>query len=338
MANEQDIDIGFDGGDSVPLPESVPGSVKGSTNLNSVVPDISNQFDPTWTTDQFLHKLLDVQESSLIPWESFELPSRGIYYNWPDGLIQVRPMGQKAEKAMANQRLAQNGQNIDAMFSLCCRFPDDFEPTDLLLGDRAYLLFVIRGITHGNIHEFLATCPNEACGRQTNHTYDLNELHRTTRWADQSLGQEPFKIVLPYLSEATKREVWVTVRFLRARDTAYITARRRTKKQLVSPGHSVRNRNDAADPAKLDIDDLMDSNLERTITSVMGVESPNQIRSMISRLTSPDLAAIREFMREKSPGIDNTVAVTCPACEVESVIELPLTDSFFRPARPRESS
>ncbi len=182
------------------------------------------------------------------------------------------------------------------------------------------------------------TCGNPECESVTTHSYDLNELASTIVWAQESLGEEPFKIVLPYLSEATKREVWVGVRFLRAVDANNILAKRKTKRRMTARPGGVRTNNRYQEQRRTEpqqLDDSLTENLERLIVSVMGVQDPFTIRSFVSKLHAKDTATIREWLRDNTPGIDNTVTVTCPDCSNEFTVELPITESFFRPAKPR---
>lgn len=282
------------------------------------------------TNEQLLQSIIDAPTEKLIPWEDCHLPSKGIYYGWSDGVVQVRAMGQTAEKVLATQRLAQSGQSIDYLFRECCRFPEGFDPVDLLLGDRVFLLYYLRGITHGNIYEFAVTCPNEDCRAVSTHSYDLNNLAGTIKWADSSLGQEPFKIVLPYMSKVVGKELYIGVRFLRGYDANDILAKRKMNKKLqAKPGQS----KPGARRFTPTIDDSISDNLAKVIVSVMGVEDKFVIKSFVERLHAQDTAEIREWLKDHTPGIDTTVSLTCPECDTEFTVELPITENFFRPSK-----
>jgi hypothetical protein len=250
-------------------------------------------------------------------------------------------MGQTAEKILSTQRLAASGQSIDYLFRQCCQFPPGFDALDLLLCDMIFMLYFIRGITHGELYEFAITCPNANCETVSTHTYNLNELASTINWAKPELGREPFKVVLPYLSKATKREVWVGVRFLRASDANAILSQRKARKKLTArPGGGVktRGRPGSADPREQaqqnqQLDDTISQNMEKIIVNVMGIGDLFQVRQFISKMHAQDTAAVREWLRDNTPGIDNTVTVTCPDCGMDFTVELPITESFFRPSK-----
>lgn len=344
MAAEEDLDLNG----SAPPPKAKPGAAPAQPaeeNVNKIetaMADLRFLTAPGQSNEDFVNRYLTAPEEKTIPWEECWLPSKGLYYGWPDGLVKVRPMGQTADKVLATERLAKTGQSMDYLFRECVQFPDGFRPEELLLGDRTFLLYFLRGITHGNIYEFAFTCPNQTCGAVSTHRYDLVELAQTITWADQNLGSEPFRVDLPYLSEASGRDVWVGVRFLRSADASDMLAKRRARQKLLDarPG-GVKTRQPRGGISQQaprratneELDDTISANLEKIIVSVMGVSDLFTIRAFIAKMHAQDTAAVREWLRDNTPGIDNTVTITCPECGTESTVELPITDSFFRPAK-----
>lgn len=302
--------------------------------------DLESKFAPGVSNTDILDAILQLPTEQLIPWETCKLPSLGQYYGWPTSTVEVRAMGQQADKILATQRLAQTGESIDYLLKEQVRFPvPDFDPMDLLSGDRVFLLYYLRGITHSNIYEFALTCQNPECQKPATYSYDLNEIARTIRWAKPEIGQEPFKVTLPYISSCVNKDVWVSLRFLRGRDTNNMLAMRRTKKKAfvgqavragrtVSPQERFRSR-------QVEIDDTLTENLELMIHDVMGDRNPMKIKSFVNRLHASDTATIREWLRDNSPGIETIVSLNCPECGTEFTMELPITESFFRPTQTR---
>lgn len=347
--NEEEVDLNGSappGKPPIKAPAGAADDGDGDEPVNKIqtaVPNLRDLVTPGQTNEEFVANLLQTSEEQLIPWEECWLPSKGRYYGWPDGMVKVRAMGQTAEKILGTQRLAQTGQSIDYLFKACVRFPLGFEPEDLLLGDRIFLLYFLRGITHGNMYEFAITCPNPDCGAVTTHQYDLNELASTVVWAKDHIGQEPFKVVLPWMSKATGKEVWVGCRFLRAADANSMLAQRKARKKLLAQPGGVKTRGPRSmsrgtDPRSQQaqnqqLDDTISQNLEKIIVNVMGVGDVFQVRQFIEKMHAQDTAAVREWLRENTPGIDNTVAITCPECGNEFTVELPITESFFRPSK-----
>lgn len=310
-----------------------PKNEQETNNLSKNQVDLSTETKGL-SNEQLLEYYINASDDKLNPWEEASLPSRGLYYGWPDGIVQVRAMGTSAEKILANQRLAQDGQSIDYLFKECVRLQGNMDPTELLVGDRVFLLFYLRGITHGNMYEFLFTCPDEACGEQSTHEYDLNNLANTIIYADPSLGQEPFEIVLPHMSSLFKRDMTVGLRFLRAYDINDMVARRRARKKMFAKPSSVRNRREKAMGAPApEADTMLTDNLAKMIMNVAGVTDQFRIAEFVEKMHARDSAEIREWMKDHTPGIDNTVTLDCPKCGKEYNIELPITEGFFRPSK-----
>ena len=281
-------------------------------------------------------------QDQLIPWEEATLPSKGVYYGWESGVVEVRPWGANVDKIMATQRLAQTGQSVDYMIKECCRFPDGFDPSDLLVGDQIFLLYYLRAATHGNIYEFMSTCPSQQCGAQTSHTVDLNDLATTITWADVGLGSEPFKLTMPYCTRTFGRDIWISVRFLRVKDTHYIQRTKKARELAMGGSNRVKiqpreHRGRGLPPQRqsadqvITIDDTLTKNIETLIVDVMGVADRFKIKDFVEKMHSSDIAVIRDWLADNSPGIETNVKLACKTCGEEYLAMLPITASFFRP-------
>jgi len=60
-----------------------------------------------------------------------------------------------------------------------------------------------------------------------------------------------------------------------------------------------------------------------------------KINEVFKRMTSADTAAIRQAISQNEPGIDTSIIVTCPECKTDMKMNLPITESFFRPTEHR---
>lgn len=307
---------------------------------------MSDDLQPTnYSPEDLLDQILSKKEEELIPWQEITLPSKGLYYDGriPGGKVQVRPMGLYADKALATARLVKTGKAIDYIFQHCVRLPDpDFEVLDLLSDDRVFLLYVLRGITHGNEYEFFLKCP--ACDSNSQHEYDLNDLWETMQEPpvdeDGSPLVEPFKLVLPYLSDQVGEDFWVTVRFLRGKDNMDFMGADPGKDLSPRKARNRKNRGkrpvyDPVGERSEDLDETLEKNINRVIVSVMGVEDRRKIQALVERLHSEDIAVITEWLRMNSPGVDTSIETDCPHCSAVIAAPLPITESFFRPKKRR---
>lgn len=334
---QKEIDIGLTPGDpgSVPLTPSPSPDQTFKRPMQERATDISKQVEGATTAESMLAEIIKMKEDTFIPWEEVTLPSQGYYYggNLPGGVVKVRAMGIHAEKILSTARLAQTGQSIDYLFNHCVQLTEGFDQGELLVGDRVFLLYVLRGITHGNIYEFALKCPS--CEHTSTHVYDLNELAATVKGPNYELGPEPFKVPLPYLSQAAKKNLWVKVRLLRGKDIAAMTNRVKFNKR-VAKASGPRN-------VQVAIDQAVTENLALAVDGFGGdglvgeVRDSARIKAFVDTLHSKDSSTIREFLKHNSPGIDTTVVVQCPECDQEIRTELPITEGFFRPASTGES-
>lgn len=296
---------------------------------------LADQLQSKTTPEELIEAILAAPDEQLIPWEDIHLPSRGLYYNGqiPGGMVRIKAMGTTADKILATARLAQTGQSIDYLLDNCVQLPGNFPTADLLAGDRTFLLYALRGITHGNKYEFMMNCPS--CDVAAPYEYDLNDLASTITYGNPNIS-EPAKVVLPYLSSVTGNETWVSVRFLRGRDISALAQRQRFNKKIQGGTIRAGGKRGPERTKAVTIDSTLTENLNLIIVSFMGtVTDPGKLKALTTKFHSSDLAAIREFLRKHSPGIDVTMQVTCPECSAEFRTELPITEAFFRPAESR---
>lgn len=81
------------------------------------------------------------------------------------------------------------------------------------------------------------------------------------------------------------------------------------------------------------IDETLENNLNLVITEAMDETDRHKIKQLVHNMHSSDIAAIREFLKDKAPGIDTMIETDCEGCGNLMVLDLPITESFFRPAR-----
>lgn len=296
----------------------------------------SDSFTAGMSDQDVFSAILNKTEDQLLPWESTQLPSRGFYYGWPDGEVKIRPWGVGVDKILSNQRMLKSGTAMTELMRLCVRLPNEFEIEDLLVGDHIYLLYILRGITYGPQYEFTVKTPS---GNRMLCELDLSELQEGIVYADPNLGKEPFRIQLPYLTEQTGRDFYASIRFLRVRDSREIAQQRAFATKVVGDNRVRMVRPGAEDSSDVDIDasppeqssDTMLDNLHRVITNVMGVNNPMQIRAFVEKMHQRDSAAIREWLRVHTPGMNPIITLTDPTSGQGFKAVLPITESFFRP-------
>ena len=303
---------------------------------------------PPSTPQAMLDEYLSQGEDVIRPWEQVMLPSKGVYYKGkiPGGYVEVRPWGLKAEKIMTTQRLVRTGEALDYIFQYHVRLPEGFDDhLDLLADDRVFLLYYLRGISHGPEYEFMIKCPE--CKEMGEHEYDMRELWETVTYPDLDIGDEPFRLVLPIATEQLQKkhpdsEFWIKLRFLRGQDTVdFLNSRPKGKGgKARARNRSKKTRQQVLDEVKKHgetLDETLEKNINRVIVEVMGVTNRDKVRQFVETLHSHDIAVIMDFLKENSPGIDTSIETECPhpKCGVTFIVGLPITETFFRPKRSR---
>jgi hypothetical protein len=171
--------------------------------------------------------------------------------------------------------------------------------SDLVMGDRVFLLLCIRRVTLGDTLPFRAACPH--CEKENLFTVDLSELD-IKRMADPKLRL--FDKVLPS-GKAMRFHV--------------LTGRDELKQSQVAQGN---------DPVTASI--LMRTDL---------LDGKPPVLEDIKALSFKDVAAARGFFEEVEAGVDTTVQVDCPECSQEFDRDVsPGEVGFFFPDRVRKNS
>jgi hypothetical protein len=150
------------------------------------------------------------------------------------------------------------------------------------------------------------------------HEYDLNAIEiRGPKYPE-----EPVKVKLPYFSRLLSREIYVDVRFMRGRDMLAMMKRRKHFERAMN---TIRNDQNSM------IDSIIEDNINMVVESVNGVTDRHKMEQFISKLHATDTAMIRNFIDNESPGPQTNIDISCPHCGEEMRIDLPITDTFFRP-------
>lgn len=262
-------------------------------------------------------------EKSEQPWEDVSLPSKGLYYGgsmWsdvelPGGIIQVRPWTINEEKILNTTRYVKSNKALDMIFERVCKFPEGFTANDLLIGDRLFLLFYFRGISYGNEYEFSVRCTNEDCQKMSTHTYDLNNLASGIRYANEDLGPEPFMVDLPNATKKAGGRIYVEIKFSRQSDVKSLMRMQNQKKMVGDTSQT---------------DESIAQEMIQNIISVNGNKDRAMISKFVDNMSALDASVIREFLRKNSPGIEPKINISCPHCDNEMEMELPITETFFR--------
>lgn len=299
--------------------------------------DKQEKVKPTDAFESMLQKIAS-PDGQYIPWEKVQLPSKGQYYDGriPDGWVEVKPFSIDVDKMTSNQRLVASGELLNKIVECCVRFPDDtFSVYDMLAGDQHYLLYYLRGITHGPEYEFVVNCP--FCETKSIYEYDLGNLQKTLKTPNPEFPVEPMAVKLPQLSKLQNQEVMALVRLVRVKDIAAMT-KISNNVDVHDPinkakARSKSDKKDAKPKADSDKAYLDGMKLQITGIRIDGVDFNDTRRNiLIEKMHQRDTSTIRSFIDSISPGIDTNLEVTCQnsECGKEYAVPLPFGENFFR--------
>jgi len=251
------------------------------------------------------------------------LPSRGLAYEdkIPGGKVTVTPMTTREEKALASSG-GSNMNIVDLLVSRCVHGINEMKPGDLLVGDRAYLMMVIRAASFGQDYQFQMTC--DLCRAQFLHTVKIPDALETIELKDSF--KEPFQVELPI------SKIKFNLRLLRGNDEAELSAlQKKIFKRVDSsvegdPLYSVRM-----------VRHVVSVELNKTdeagnpIIIENNKENEKKLVAIYESLVSLDGMALRDSLSEHDCGVNTEIEFNCPSCKESFNAILPVKLEFFRP-------
>ncbi len=271
---------------------------------------------------------MDTEDKKL--WGSdVELPSKGILYEdkLPDGKVTVTPMGTFEEKILGGTGRSNANNMINTLIERCVPTlkENSIPVSNLVLGDRLYLMMCVRATSYGTDYRFQVTC--EQCSLRFNHTVNMPDDFEVFRLPPDFT--EPFEVDLPH-SKAR-----VGLRLIRGKDEAAI-------EKWLDQIYKKIDRQIQGDPA-------FSYRLARQIVYIENPDTGSRLddsdkdfnykkEQFVETLLGHDLRAIRQTLADNECGPNTEIEIpSCPKCNHINVIGLPVTNEFFRPGSQRRA-
>jgi hypothetical protein len=243
-----------------------------------------------------------------IPTETIELPSKGLVYPkdnpLSEGKIEMRYMTAKHEDILTNSNYMKQGIVFDKLLQSLIISKINFN--DLIMGDKDAILVAARILGYGK--DYRITYNNPSTGEDEEYTIDLTDIKEKN--IDTSLfeNKNEFTYVLPGSGDEIVFKL--TTHLDEKRIDEEITSNK-----------------------KLNISSNVTSKLKNSIISVNGDTSQKTIRAFVDEyMLSSDSRALREYMKEVSPGLDMRFTFVGSDGHVEEGVEIPIGFSFFYPS------
>lgn len=241
-----------------------------------------------------------------VPTVEVDLPSGGLFYNGKSS-VTVKYLTAAEDDILFSPELIQKNKAIDALLDAVVQ-DRDLRPSDMLTGDRNYLVMFIRRTGFGDMYDTGAMmCPS--CGHIHSPEVDLSQLKM------KELMYQPdengwYGVKMPTM------KVNVKFRFLTGKDEDYLSKKMTASAKKVG-GVRV--------PAIL---------TEKYLLQIMEVDGQTDkifIKSFIDAMPMMDSHFFREYVAQIEPGIDLNYAFECPSCGHVHERDIPIGPKLFYP-------
>jgi hypothetical protein len=240
------------------------------------------------------------------PVEAIELPSGGKLYpeGHPlrNGTIDIKYMTAKEEDILTSTNLIQKGVVIDKLLESLI-VTKGVSPNDLFVGDLNAVMVAARILGYGKDYETELPCMS--CTTKFKYTVDLTALDMITPNDIPETNEYTFKL---------PSGVTLTYKLLTRKDELEIEKEVAALKKF--------NKSIEGDTTV---------RLNYMITSVNGNTDKKVIRDLSNNMIMRDLRAFREEIKKVSPDVSFEVVTTCPSCESEVKVRMPMGVNFFWP-------
>jgi len=206
----------------------------------------------------------------------------------------IREMTATEEGYLASPKLMKSGEAFEKILRNCI-VEKDIDLDDMLVGDRYYLMLAIRRLTFGDDYDFKVRC--SSCGQTSTLSVNLAEL--PVKNLDGNVDTT-HTITLPRTGKK------ITFRLLRGRDEKKIATTLRKNPQ-----------------------ELIRLSLYLHTVAIDGDENVSE--KFFETLPGADSLHYRRKIDEVTCGVDTTVEATCPECDNEFEVQLPISENFFFP-------
>lgn len=266
--------------------------------------------------------------------DSIPLPSKGECYTSKEGKIPVAYLTAYDENLIVSPNLYDDGTFIDVLLKNKIMY-EDFNPDNLLPGDRDAIVLWLRASGYGN--EFPVTATDNETGKQFETTVDLSKINYKpfTLKADEN-GY--FDFTLPISKDNIKFRflTYGLVKKLQKMNGEnemevkkdYIEKATETLSEYVDDDKEINNStkeklNEAIERLKTYGDSIsvkengriieaITNKLQLSVVSVNGNEDRDFIKEYINTMPARDSYALRSYITNNEPGVDFNVKVERP--------------------------
>lgn len=256
-------------------------------------------------------------DAQSMPSEVVELPSRGLCYKEESflskGEVSMRYMNASDEEILMSQAFIKKGTAIDKLIKNL--IVDNFEYSDLLVGDKDQLMLASRIFGYGK--EYTVTkleCPD--CGHvHKTYSIDLSEIDSKKIDEDRLNRDNEYSCVLPSGTNVKFRLLTVKL-----------------EKDIADELKSIDRINEKVGKnSENQIDSEFTTRLKYMIIEVNGDRTVQTITKFSKNMLAIDTRELRKQLKLITPGPDMTFNFVCKNCDYNEYMKIPMTVNFFWP-------
>jgi hypothetical protein len=250
-----------------------------------------------------------------IPVETVPLPSAGLTYPTSSPLhgketVDIKSMTAREEDILTSKALLKKGTVITELIKSCL-VDKSVDPRDMLSGDRNALMVAIRITGYGAEYDAELECPE--CGTKASRQFDLSRLPIKRLTIEPVVqGTNLFACLLPISRKM------VHFKFITGKDEEDMSATAEKQKKL-----------------GLASDATVTSNLLYSIVSIDGIDDRSKIAGFVRSMPARDSLTLRNYIKDHEPGIEMRQETSCPSCDHEEEVQMPLGVNFLWPSAGR---
>jgi len=242
-----------------------------------------------------------------------KLPSQGYFYgaNHPlsSGTIDIYEVTARHEDILSNSALLKKGTVLDEFLKALIATPG-VSISDFLIGDKNSLFVAARQSAYGDVYTTTVKCPE--CGEESQVDINLSKVTaKKFDFSNLTQNENRLQFTLPNSNKV------LTFSLVTHKDEADIDAE---LKALAKFGGG----NGTAPE--------ITTRLKYAIKSINGDSDRLKIKNFVdNELTAKDSLALRRHIKENTPDLDMNFEFTCPKCEYQGKMGIPLGANFFWP-------
>jgi len=242
-----------------------------------------------------------------VPTETVELPSKGAFYANNKKTVTLKYLTAEEDDILYSPELIKSGRVLDVLLDKAVT-DKDLRPSDMLSGDRNYLLVEMRKTGFGPDYvPGEVTCPS--CSKTHEPTINLDKLSSKELEVMPDESGE-YEVELPLMKMSIK------FRLLTGQDEKRLT------KLAEAKGNKA---------GGIKISRLITEKYVMQIMEVNQNRDKLYIKKFISAMPMKDSMFFREYTRRIEPGLDLNYEFECPHCGELDIKDIPITPKLFYP-------